>query len=202
MRSSISLQTRNCVDRNLLPGENDVMTDPLNRRDFMAQAAVSATAAVAVTTSVAQGARRRGPRPVAFAQEPGRSGHTGQDRHPGLARRHGHRQHRQRPGEQPDPARRQGIHPRGSPRPRPRRSVLRRCRSVWVARLSSGGAQGGSPRSVRHSDEDPRDQSTPTRGAISSAIAWSLASNTSISFSCTACRRKAGRPTIMVRWNT
>ena len=56
MRSSISLQTRKCVDLNLMTGENDVMTGPLNRRDFMAQAAVSATAAAAVTTSVAQGA--------------------------------------------------------------------------------------------------------------------------------------------------
>jgi aryl-alcohol dehydrogenase-like predicted oxidoreductase len=35
------------------------MTGPLNRRDFMAQAAVSATAAVAMTTTVAQGATGR-----------------------------------------------------------------------------------------------------------------------------------------------
>jgi aryl-alcohol dehydrogenase-like predicted oxidoreductase len=35
------------------------MTGPLNRRDFMAQAAVSATAAVAMTTAVAQGAPGR-----------------------------------------------------------------------------------------------------------------------------------------------
>jgi aryl-alcohol dehydrogenase-like predicted oxidoreductase len=35
------------------------MTGPLNRRDFMAQTAVSATAAVAMTTSVAQGAHGR-----------------------------------------------------------------------------------------------------------------------------------------------
>ena len=35
------------------------MTGPLNRRDFMAQAAVSATAAVAMTTTVAQGAPGR-----------------------------------------------------------------------------------------------------------------------------------------------
>jgi aryl-alcohol dehydrogenase-like predicted oxidoreductase len=42
-----------------MTGESDVMTGPLNRRDFMAQAAASATAAVAVTTSVAQGAPGR-----------------------------------------------------------------------------------------------------------------------------------------------
>ena len=75
------------------------MTGPLNRRDFMAQAAASATAAVAVTTSVAQGAGGDGPRSNALTQEPGRSGHAGKDRNPGLAGRHGHRQHRQWPGE-------------------------------------------------------------------------------------------------------
>jgi aryl-alcohol dehydrogenase-like predicted oxidoreductase len=42
-----------------MTGESDVMTGPLNRRDFMAQAAASATAAVAVTTSVARGALGR-----------------------------------------------------------------------------------------------------------------------------------------------
>ena len=59
MRSSIRLQARECVQLNLITGENHVMTTHLNRRDFMAQAAVSATAAVAMTTAVAQGAPGR-----------------------------------------------------------------------------------------------------------------------------------------------
>ena len=59
MRSLIGLQARKCVQLNLITGENDIMTGPLNRRDFMAQAAVSATAAVAMTTAVSQAAPGR-----------------------------------------------------------------------------------------------------------------------------------------------
>ena len=42
----------------------------------------------------------------------------------------------------------------------------------------------------------------PTPRATSNATAWSWASTTSTSFSCTACRKPAGRPKTRVRWNT
>ncbi len=70
------------------------MTPPLNRRDFMAQTAVSATAALAATTITTTSASARGPESIVASQEPNRQGHPGQVRNPGFTGRNGHRQRR------------------------------------------------------------------------------------------------------------
>jgi len=49
-----------CIDRNLGTGETDLMKPPLNRRDFMAQTTLSATAALAASTTPSPAATGRG----------------------------------------------------------------------------------------------------------------------------------------------
>ena len=123
---------------------------PVNRREFLAQA-TAATAALAAMPASAMAAPRN-----ALPEDPDRQGDPGQDRHPGLADRDGHRQPRLGPGEQPDQARRQGVHQGRPPRPRPGRHPVRRRRPVRLARLSPRGPEGRPSRELRDPDQDPR----------------------------------------------
>ena len=90
--------------------------------------------------------------------------------------RDGHREPRLGPGEQPDQARRQGVHQGRPPRPGPGPQPLRRRRPVRLARLPARGPEGRPARQLRDPDQDPRHRLRRPPRATWSGTGWSWAS--------------------------